>query len=421
MTQLIQEFKYRLSNPFIRNAGWLGTAELINRIFRLGTTVTLARLFSPNDYGLLALLYAIQSFSEVFTVGIGIGAKIIQVEEKDLESTCNTAYWMNWILFTLVFLIQALLSLPIAQAYQNNELALLICVLGTKYLLIPVYQVQAALIKRENRLKISALANACESIICNLITIGLALLGMGVWSVVWAILISIFPKIIINYRKHPWRPPAHFQLTRWQEITKFSLDILGVRLLDKLRFNLDYLIVGKFLGVEALGLYFFAFNAGIGISQNVINIVISSLFPYLCEVRGQIRKVKERYVSSLKKIIVIVELIVLVQIIAARFYVPIIFGSQWNSAIPILQIVCLSAIPMSITLSVTQLLNVTDDTRVNLIWNGFYTIIFSIALLVTVKMGLVAVAFTVLASQTLTLLFSFWAIGHAFKKATLRV
>lgn len=410
---MIQKLKHRLSNPFVRNASWLGAAELANRIFRLGTTVTLARMFTPHDYGLLALLYTVQSFADVFTSGVGIGAKIIQVEELQLKWICNTSYWMNWILCLTIFLIQCLLSLPIAWIYDDNRLILPICVLGIKYLLIPIFKVQSSLIKRENRLKIFALANASQSIVSNLITISLALLGMGIWSVVWATVLSMIPLIAINYRSHSWRPPSSFQLTQWKKIAGFSIDILSVRLLDKLRLNLDYLIVGRFLGVDALGLYFFAFNAGIGISQNVINILVSSLFPYLCEVRESIHQVKQRYFSSLRMIILVVVPIVLLQSFSAPFYVPIIFGSRWNDAIPILRLVCLSAIPLAVSFSVTQLLNALNKTRLNLIWNSFYTVVFAIVILIASKIGLMALAIAVLMTQTSTLLFSIWAINHS--------
>ena len=416
MAPLIQKFKYHLSNPFVHNAGWLGVAELVNRIFRLSTTVILARLFTPNDYGILAILYTVLAFADVFTTGVGIGAKIIQVDQDELESTCNTAYWMNWILCSSVFLIQSFLSFPIAWIYQDHRLALPICVLGIKYLLIPIFKVQSSLIKRENRLKVSAVANVCQSIVSNMITIGLAFLGIGIWSVVWAVILSTFTRIIINYKNHSWRPPSSFQLTQWKAVAGFSLDILGVRLLEKLRLNIDYLIIGRFLGVEALGFYFFAFNAGIGISQNVINILISSLFPYLCEVREEIHKVKKRYLSSLKKIVMIVSPIILLQSLVIPLYVPFVFGLQWNNAIPVMRIICLSAIPLTISSSTTQLLNVLGKTRMNLIWSGFYFFYFTFAIFITVKIGLIAVAVAILIAQISTLIFSFWATNMLFRK-----
>lgn len=100
---LIKKIKQLLSSQFIRNVGWLGTAELVNRIFRLGTTVTLARMFSSQDYGAMALIYTIFEFANVFTLRGGIGAKIIQANEQDLKIICNTSFWLNLILGISVF------------------------------------------------------------------------------------------------------------------------------------------------------------------------------------------------------------------------------------------------------------------------------------------------------------------------------
>ena len=415
MKALAERWKQRFSNPFIRNASWLGSAELANRIFRLGTTVTLARLFTPADYGLLALLYMVQSFSSVLTFGAGMGDKIIQVDQESLEETCNTAYWLNWILCVSIFIVQCLLSFVIARVYQNNQLILPICMVGLKYLTLPIFNVQLSLIKRENRLKILALIHVCESMIANILTIILAILGLGIWSVVWATVMSIAARIVVSYWHHPWRPPTIFHLGKWQEIFGFSFNVLGVRLLDKLRLNLDYLIVGFFWNEEILGLYFFAFNAGIGISKNVINVLVSSLYPYLCEVRTHLKALRGRYFHSLRRMMLVIVPLVILQSLSAPIYVPIIFGPQWENAIPILQLVCLSAIPLSIAVSVNQLLNALDKTRINLIWNGIYTILFAIALLFSIKFGVMTVAIAVLIAQCSTLLFSIWAMRYVFK------
>lgn len=119
---LIKKIKQLLSSQFIRNVGWLGTAELVNRIFRLGTTVTLARMFSSQDYGAMALIYTIFEFANVFTLRGGIGAKIIQANEQDLKIICNTSFWLNLILGISVFLCQCIAAFPIAQFYGNQQL-----------------------------------------------------------------------------------------------------------------------------------------------------------------------------------------------------------------------------------------------------------------------------------------------------------
>ena len=105
------------SSQFLRNAGWLGLAELANRIFSLGTTVTLARMFNPKDYGLMAIVYIVVEFSSLFTLDRGVIAKIVQADEEDLDIICNTSYWINWILCISVLFIQCIASFPIAYFY----------------------------------------------------------------------------------------------------------------------------------------------------------------------------------------------------------------------------------------------------------------------------------------------------------------
>lgn len=92
---LISKLKNVLSGQFIRNLGWIGSAELVNRVFRLGTTVTLAGVFNTQDYGLMAVIYTVFDLATVFIFKGDIGAKVIQTDKSKVETTCNTSYWLN--------------------------------------------------------------------------------------------------------------------------------------------------------------------------------------------------------------------------------------------------------------------------------------------------------------------------------------
>jgi len=413
----INKLKQLLSDRFVRNMGWLGVAELVSRIFRLAVTVTLARAFSPYDYGMVSIIYTVFEFAGVLTLRAGIGAKIIQTNDQDLEVICNTAYWLNWILCSLFFLLQCAAAYPIAQFYRNNQLILPICTLALIYLIFPVFQIQATLIERDNRLKITALCNATQAVLSNTITVILALLGMGVWSVVWAMVLSYPVWIVICSINHPWRPPKTFTLERWQEITSFGSKLLGVDLLGKLRMNLDYILVGRFLGMEALGIYFFAFNAGLGISQSIINAFTSALFPHLCSARGNSKQLKKEYFGSLRTIAIIIIPLVFLQSSLSPFYVPIVFGEKWVSAVPILVLICLSAAPISLSRATSQLLQAVDKTHIDLYWNLIFTVIFALSLLLAISGGIFWVAAAVLITQAVTMpVFAVWVNYCVFNK-----
>ncbi|MBD2250031.1 lipopolysaccharide biosynthesis protein [Nostoc parmelioides] len=414
---LISKFKQSLSNKFIRNAGALGAAELANRIFRLGTTITLARMFSPQDYGLMAVVYTVFDFATVFTFRGGIGAKIVQADEQDVKTICDTSYWLNWILCIAIFLFQCIAAFPIAQFYKNQQLVLPICTVGLVYLMFPLFLVNSAIIERENRLKITALCNVIQSLLSNIIIVVFALMGMGVWAIVWSMVLTTPVWIIITWRNHSWRPPKLFKLDKYKEVISFGADLLAIELLGKLRGNIDYLIIGGFLSIEALGIYYFAFNAGLGISMSIINTFSSALFPYLCEVRSNLSQLKERYFSSLKKAYFVITPLILLQTCLAPIYVPIIFGQKWSSAIPVLMLICLSALSLQFGRATFLLLNAMGKTRLTLYWNLIYTILFSTALLISVHGGIIYVAIAVVICQLfIAPMFNIWVVNRTFYK-----
>ncbi|GBO54643.1 probable polysaccharide biosynthesis protein [Pseudanabaena sp. lw0831] len=408
ISQLIDTLKQKLASRFLQNLGWLGLSELFIRISRLAATVILARQLSKYEYGLAALILTTNAFVEVFTQN-GIWDKLIQADEKDIEELSQTAYCLNWIVCSSLFLIQCLISFPIAWFYHDNNLILPICGMAVVYLLIPWGLVQASLSQRENRLHVLALANGVQVSLDNVLTIILALCGLGIWAI-------ILPKIIvgpiwvaIHYFNQSWRPKKEFSLKNWQEIIRFGRSVLGIKMMNTLRNNLDYLIAGKFLGVEALGIYYFAFNAGLGISMSAIEALDSALFPHLCAARAEPAKFKERYFSSFKTIAWIVVPLVLLQSSLAPIYVPIVFSSKWLPAIPILILICLSAIPRPFANAASRALWAMDKPNWDLKWNIFFTGFFAISLLIGVNWNIIGIAVAVLLAHWLALpIYTFW-------------
>ena len=412
---IVTKFKHLLSDKFIRNSGWMGVSELLHRISRLVTTIVLARIFTPYDYGLIAVVYTTWGFGNIFTLSSGVGSKIVQASENDLKAICDTSYWLNWILCASIAAIQALLAYPIAKFYGSDKLILPLIAISLLYLIMPFFLVKEALIRRQNKLKIIAFAKGTSAMITNLITALFAILGMGIWAVVLGMCLAYPVKMIIYHKNQYWQPGKLFKLEKWQEVLDYGANILGISLLEQLRKNIDYLIVGRFLGVDALGIYFFAFNAGSGISNNVIMAFTSSMFPYFCEVSHNMDLLKERFITSLKKSSYVIVPLILLQSSLAPFYVPIIFGQKWVSAIPILIIICLSVLPIVVYHSTAHLLNSINRIKFNLYWNLIFTVLFSIALLAVVKHGILVVAISVLVCQILNSIFGTWVIKHVFK------
>ena len=412
----IQKVKSGLSNQFVRNVGWLGGGELFARVIRLGLVVFIARILTPHDYGLAAIILTVKEFAYVLTLRGGIVGKLIQTDEKDIKQLSETAYWFSWIFCSGLFILQCLLSFPIAWFYKEPRLILPICSIALNFLAMPTYIVRMALIERENRLKIIAIANTLQMILYSLFALLFAVMGLGLWAL---ILPHIFVRTTIFFtisrRCHSWTPSGQFTMKRWREIFDFAKYFLGTELLNKFSSNVDYLLVGAFLSVTDLGLYYFAYNSGIGISLNIINKLMGAQFPYICAAKEKFQEFKQRYFKCLKIIALVVIPFVILQASLAPFYVPIVFGSQWVSAIPILIMICLSAIPRAFSYSASNLLIAIGRSDLNFKWTLIFTTLFSLTLLAIAKQGLIPVAATVLIFHVILLSgFCLWAIRFAF-------
>jgi teichuronic acid exporter len=416
---LFNNLRNTFNNKVIQNVSWLGASELANRVFRFGTTFVLARELERTEYGLMAILYVFLEFSQVF-IWSGVTTKVIQADEKELESICDTAYWINWLVCISAFLIQCISAYPISKIFNSTQLFLPLCLSATTYLTIPLFLVKASLLERAGRMKEIAFINAAQSITSNLMIIILVILGLGIWSIAISIALSPLLWLIVNFRENSWTPPKKVTFQKWKEILVYGKNIIGVQLLNKLRGNLDYLIIGKFLSVDQLGLYYFAFNAGSGITMNVVNTFMWALFPHLCSIREDRTALKREYFRNLRIIVTVISIIVIAQSSLSFLYVPYILGHRWVPAIPILILICLSVIPNSLKLIGSILLNVDDKAHLTLYFDIIYTVIFAAILLITVKISdasyaIYWVAFSVLVCHTVMgVIFSGWSTQKVF-------
>ena len=410
----------QLSSRFARNVGWLGGAQLANRVFRLVSTVIVARILMPEDYGLAAIVLTAHECVQMLSRH-GVVAKIIQAPEARIEALSQSAYWLNWVLGAILFVCQCAVAWILSGVFDRSEVILPICALGLTYFMLPLALVQAGLILRANRLRVTATMEAIQTASDVALTIVFALMGWGFWALVMPKVLVVPVWVVMYLRHHDWRPRGGFRTEGWGEILRFSLPITGVEVLMTLRQNLDYLLIGYVLGVEALGVYFFAFNAGLGISLALINALGNAFFPHLCDVSQQPGELRSHYFSGLKLMAWVALPMILLQASLAPVYLPIVFGEKWlhAGALPVLILICLSALPRPFAEAASQLLRTLDQPQAELKANIALTLLLFVCLLIGVNWGINGVAWSVLLVHMIFLpIFTLWAQARAFRSGT---
>lgn len=384
----------------------MGSAQIVIRLSRLAATIVLARLLMPEDFGRAAVVLTVYELVALMTRN-GIAAKVVQASPERVAAIAETAQALTWIVCIGLMVLQIVLAVPVATAFGDASLALPIAAMAPIFLASPLSNIQSAFLQREGRVRRIALAGAVQVVVDNVLTTILALAGLGLWAIVLPKL--LVAPIWVGFLRwgHAWRPARPFGLgggfAGAGEILRFGKSVIGIELMTTVQANVDNLLVGWFLGAEALGLYYFAFNAGLGISLGLVNAFGVAVYPHLCAVQDDGAELRRRFRSTLRTLALLVTPLVLLQVLLAPVYVPLVFGAHWQPAIPVLMVICLSALPRPLASATSQLLKALGRPEIELRWQTALTIALTIALIGAAQIGILAVAIAVLVVQVAVL------------------
>jgi O-antigen/teichoic acid export membrane protein len=381
------------------NMSWLGLGEVVARVTRLATTIVIARRLGPAELGIAAI--ALTSFEIIRAfAGSGIGQMVARATPEQLAATAATASRANWMLCFALAGIQILAGALLAAFTGRTELVFMVGCLAGVFLLMPLGLMQCYLVIRANRLATIARVSTVQLVADNALTAALAVAGLGAWAIVLPKLLTAPIWVIGMRRAATWsRDPSAIAIP-FSEMTRFAAPILGTELLAALRMNLDKLLVTAILGVEILGVYYFAFNAGLGLSLSLTNALSASVYPALSALAGSPSEMLARFDRILWRNALPVSLVIAAQAAAALVYVPVVFGGHWADAAPLVALLCVSAITRPVWDAAAQLLRAAGlpgfEFAGALIYSVVYLAAFAAFLPFGLATGITALAFAAL-------------------------
>lgn len=351
-----------------RNILWMAGAESAARVTRIVAALALAYALSPAVFGAAALVMTVADLMRTPTRN-GVLQSIVRAEPNELPGVLATATRLNWLVHLGLAALQCVLAFPLARFMGAPEIAWPLVALSGIFFFYPIVFDRVAMLHRAGRMKQVAAMMTGSLSMANLATAALALLGFGIWSVVLPRLISALLWVAMGLRFFDKPQADHTARASWRAIFGFGQAILGAEILKSMRMSLDKIIVGKLLGMEVLGIYAFAFNAGLGLSQSLLKGFSDALYPYLCA-QGRDGDTRAKAVRMLGVGVGAAALLFGTQALLAEYYVPMLFGEQWIAAVPVLAILCLSAVPQPLWEISAQYLRAEGKPMREFWWSG---------------------------------------------------
>lgn len=302
--------------------------------------IILARLLSPDDYGIIAMPLVFLAIAQCF---IDSGFSTALVRKPDIkEEDLSTAFYFNVIVGIVCYGILFFTSPLIADFYNTPILSDILKVTALATLFNPLSAVQQTILTRKIDFRTQAIVSLAGAIISGVIGLTMAYNGYGVWSLVFQQVGGYTLRTILLWILCDWRPKLLWSWDSFHYLWGFGSKMLASGLLDTIYNNIYPIVIGKFFSAKDLGNYTRAQNFSTLPSSNITGVLQRVTFPVLSRLQNEDERLAVNYRKILRlSALLIFPLMMMLSAIADPF-VRILLTDKWEECIILLQILCFS-------------------------------------------------------------------------------
>ena len=317
---------------------WRLSDETLASVLGLGIGIVLARLISPEEFGLFAILMFFLAISSLF-VDSGFSAAMIQRKGLTYIDQC-TAFWFTLAAGATATLVLVLISPWLAVYFERPELATLGRMLAIVVFLKAFLTVPSAMAMKELDFRLLTWANLTGLAVSGAVAIWLALQGWGVKALIaQAITLALATGLVIWWMSH-WRPKFQFSIDSFKKLFSFGGFLMVASLMEALASRFYAVVIGKTYTAADVGQFYRATKTR-DIPQGFLsNIVHQVSFPVFSEAGHDKTRLKGQMKTTLVVAMAINLPVMAGLILTAEQTFPIVFGKDWNPAIPYFMVLC---------------------------------------------------------------------------------
>ena len=331
----------------VKGVSWSAVSQIVTQGFTWAISIIVARILGPKAYGLIGMTAVFSGFAMLFS-DFGLGAAITQ--RKNLEKRhLDTAFWINVLAGVAMTALMAAFAPLIASFYSESRLTWISIVISLQFSLGALNVVQQAVIRREMRFRALAGVQIASTVCGGITGLAMAFAGMGVWSLVAQPLCSSLIRVVLLWRVAHWHPAWSFELRAGKELFGFSAYVLGFNVVNYWGRNADNLLVGRFVGAHALGIYSRAYTFMLLPLTQITYVVASVMIPALCTIQEDTTRVKRSYLKAISIVGLVTFPLMVGFFVTADHLMLALLGKQWAETIPIFKILCGVGLLQSIT------------------------------------------------------------------------
>lgn len=316
---------------------WVSISTAANNFFNLLIKYVLARMLFPADFGLWAMAAMAIDFLGMFRE-MGFSSALIY-RKGDMRKSADTTFTVLLVIDGVLFSIAFFGAPFVALFFRTPSVTPILRALAFVILLSALGEVQLALLAKNLAFRERLLPDLVPTMAYGIVAVTLALMGLGVWSLVIAKIVDQALTSLLCWVVVPWwRPRLRFDRQEAKELFDYGKHIFGSGILVWLITNLDNMFVGRVLGDEPLGVYKFSYDQANIPATQISRVIGQVLFPAYSTIRDDIQALRDAFFKALRYVSLVAIPVSVGMIVFARPFIMTLYGEKWAAAILPLQI-----------------------------------------------------------------------------------
>lgn len=347
------------TKKIVGGLGWVALSQYANRLFGFVTTLILAKLLVPEDFGLVAVAVMLVDVLKLFR-DMGLGQALIH-RRDDIEAASHTAFFLLISVNVVLYLGAIMLAPTAAEFYQNPAVTMVLIVISSNLVWFSMRAVPDALVRKSIDFKKLVVPELVPAILGSVIAISMAYNGFGVWSLVVKSLVSDMLGTALIWRYTEFRPALRFNWKIAREMMHYGKYIIGNSIFLVVVYNVDRFYLSKYGGLALLGLYTVAFTIANLPTTEVGHIICRVMFPVFSRLNNDIARLRVIFLKTIRY----ASLLVLPVSFGIAVYGPplvnIVYGDKWAGMTVALQLLCIYALSRSLSAIMHELYKATGQ------------------------------------------------------------
>lgn len=389
---------------------WMTAQTWLARAGGLVTIAILARLLSPEDFGLVAVASTLLTLTYVLA-DLGLSTYVVQAVTVDRRSL-STAFWVS-LLSGLVLGLAIFLSAPgIALLFHAPRAEPILQVMTLIVVLISLTSVPLALMRRRMQFRLLAFQFSIGAILAQVVAIVAAFAGLGVWALVLQLVVGQAVASLTQWISARWRPTLEFSRTDFMVMIRYGINVVGSGLVFVGRGWAETAIIAAGLGIRELGYL----NIAQRLVQTATDLSGAAILPVstvaFAKVNSSKARLRDAHARATAVSQTVVSPIMVLIVVSAPVLVPLLFGQEWGLSAQLAPPLAIAA-----TLSFGTAIDrgLLDGVGRPGRWMAFTTAICALsvtAIALAVPSGLLVIAVVYAAVSTVELLGRWALLGH---------